>query len=129
MLLNSHKTSTKSRNCSIRFRSCTEPQNITGVICEKQSKPSIIECEKIHLICKDGTCLLSISEYDLEDDCSDASDEDNCLDKNSSDRHTIIILSYFQSDLLEIETYVEIPVHILCDGIYSNGIPSQEEKA
>ena len=129
MLMNAGESSMETKTWGVKCRSCSEPLNITGVICERESKPYNIECQNKHFTCKDETCILSIYQCDLESDCFDASDEENCLNKKNNFSNELIILSFLQSDISGRETNTEIRLHTLCDGIYSNVTFSQEKDA
>ena len=122
LLMMRHDTSVKTRSWGVKCRSCSERLHITGIICEKESKPYIHDCSKNQFKCNDGTCILLVYHCDLEEDCFDGSDEKNCL-KNISNmsRQTLKLVD------LQIEKITEIQVHNICDGIYSNIALIQEE--
>ena len=107
-----HDTSVETRSWGVKCRSCSERLNTTGIICEKDSKPYIQGCSKNQFSCKDGTCILLVYHCDLEEDCFDGSDEKNCL-KNMSRQTPELVY-------LRTEQIIEMQVHTLCDGIYSD---------
>ena len=112
-----HSTSAETKGWGVKCRSCSERLNITGVICEKESKPYIEDCLNNQFKCNDGTCILLLYNCDFQEDCFDGSDEKNCP-RNRSDRsHQTLKLPYLQASA---ETITIIHVHTICDGIYSN---------
>ena len=115
------------RNWGVKCRSCSQPLNVTGVICEKHSKPYIVECHNSYFTCNDGTCILLIYRCDLEDDCFDGSDEEKCIVSKENTSDQIIAFPYPQPDICGTDCVVEIKLHTICDGIYSNITFGQEQ--
>ena len=112
----------------VKCRACSEPLNITGVICEKESKPYHIDCLNSQFKCNDGTCILPIYKCDLENECFDGSDEMKCLPNRCNTSYQIIMFPYIQpSDKKSMD--IEVPLFVLCDGIYSNVTFNQEKDA
>ena len=92
-----------------KYRSCSQTIDVHTVICEKPSKP------------------LSIYECDYVNDCSDKSDETNCIyDVNMINYSHIGQLIYipceFNSKCYLYNSQSLLPIHHMCDGIYSEDI-------
>ena len=127
--MNSDRTlSADTQHWGVKCRACSEPLNITGVICEKESKPYYIQCPNNHFKCNDGTCILPIYKCDLEIDSFDCSDEDNCLPNRRYTSYQIFLFPYLQP-FEKKYMGIEIPVFVLCDGVYLNVTFRQEKDA
>ena len=110
----------------VKCQHCAEPMNVSAVICEKLSRPLLPHCDDHYFTCDDGTCILLIYKCDFISDCFDKSDEDVCngasIWSNSS-----LTLPCHQGVLCDGEAQLIIPLHAICDGIYSNTTFVQEE--
>ena len=117
--------SEERRGVGIKCRSCFEPTNVTSIICEKDSKPYIINCLSQHFKCNDGTCIVIIYRCDSVNDCFDGSDEDHChihINNITSVNYFVTIPYLLQAAKTNI-----MPIHSICDGIYSNKTLRHEE--
>ena len=110
-----------------KCRACNQPLNVTGVICEKQSNLHNSKCENIYFECDDGTCILLIYKCDLIDDCFDGSDEERCLSDFRDLRNHFLVLPTISSGIYQISEMDPIPIHTICDSIYSNETFVKEE--
>ena len=113
----------------VKCQPCAEATNVSAVICEKQRRPNIPQCDDQYFTCDDGTCILLVYKCDLISDCFDTSDEDSCNDTmNSSWFNSSITLHCHQGVLCAGSEQI-IPLHTICDGIYSNITFVQEKYA
>ena len=108
------------RGWGVKCRSCSQPLNITGVICEKESIPYTISCQSHQFKCEDETCVLYIYRCDLAVDCVDGSDEDNCMTYISNFTNQYLDVPYLIQGIFETPIVNVIQIHAICDGIYSN---------
>ena len=116
------------RGWGVKCRYCTEPVEVTDVICEKPSELYNSQCQPNHFTCKDKTCILSIYECDFVYDCFDNSDEDNCTDaKTNNTSNHFVNIPCILGDSYTVKEMCQIPIHAVCDGIYFNAIFRQEE--
>ena len=113
--------SNKIRGWGVKCRSCSEPLNVTGVICEKDSKPYTISCLSQHFECNDRTCIVDIYRCDSVIDCFDGSDEDHC------DIHINNMTNQFVNVPYLLPGMNIMLIHSICDGIYINRALSHEE--
>ena len=109
------------RGWGVKCRSCSEPLNVTGIICEKDSKPYTMNCLSQHFKCNDGTCIVDIYRCDSVIDCFDGSDEDHC------DIHINNITNQFVNVPYLLPGNKIMLIHSICDGIYSNKTLRHEE--
>ena len=106
---------------------CTQTLDVSAVICQKPSK-MVQLCLHHHFNCDDGTCIKLLYVCDSVPDCFDGSDENNCGEKQRS----ILFNNYFVtmpsilSGAANGKEVNLIPVHSICDGIYSETILNQE---
>ena len=113
--------SDETRGWGVKCRSCSEPLNVTGVICEKDSKPYTISCLSQHFKCNDGTCVVDIYRCDSVIDCFDGSDENSCDIYINNMTNQYVYVPY----LLPRKNVMLI--HSICDGIYCNETLSREK--
>ena len=125
--IHSSEEALETQRWAVKCRACNEPLNVTGVICEKQSKLYNSECENIYFQCNDGTCILLIYKCDLIDDCFDGSDEEQCLSDMRDLRNHFLVLPTVSSGMYQISEMNPIPIHTICDGVYSNETFIKEE--
>ena len=116
------------RGWGVKCRHCTEPVEVTDVLCEKPSELYNSQCQTNHFTCIDKTCILSIYECDFVYDCFDDSDEDNCTYKktNNTSNHFVNIPCIL-GDTYTDKEMCQIPIHAVCDGIYFNATFKQEK--
>ena len=113
----------------MKCQPCAEVTSISAVICEKLKRPNILRCDDQYFTCDDGTCILLIYKCDLISDCFDNSDEDLCDDTiNSSWFNSSLTLHCHQGVLCDGSEQI-IPLHTICDRMYSNTTFVQEECA
>ena len=110
-----------TRGWGVKCRSCYEYINVSAVICQKTSATYISRCEINHFKCHDKTCILSLYKCDFINDCLDSSDEYLC-DYNIT---YLSLIQYIRLPCLlngDCNKGIEhmMPVHSVCDGIYSN---------
>ena len=113
--------SNERRGWGVKCRSCSEPLIVTGIICEKDSKPYTVNCLSQHFKCKDGTCIVDIHRCDSVIDCFDGSDDDYCALHIHDMTNDFVNVPY----LLPVTNIMSI--HPICDGIYSNKALSHEK--
>ena len=114
------------RGWGVKCRYCTEPVDVTNVICEKPSKLHKNQCQTNHFACQDDTCILSIYECDSVSDCFDGSDEHNCnYEKNKS--NYFVKLPCILGTSFTHNYMCTMAIHALCDGIYSKATFKQED--
>ena len=114
----------------VKCRSCSQTLDVSAVICQKQSERQLImhQCQHQHFNCDDGTCILLLYLCDSVPDCFDGSDENNCGEKqrnafsNSSVTLPSILPGTANGSKLNL-----IPVHSICDGIYTETMLDQEK--
>ena len=115
------------RGWGVKCRSCSEPLNVTGIICEKDSKPYTINCPSPHFMCNDGTCIVNIYRCDSVTDCFDGSDEDECHIYINNMTNQFVSIPYLFTGLFETAGAKGMTIHSICDGIYTNATLSREE--
>ena len=105
----------------VKCQPCAEASNVSAVICEKNSRPYIMQCQDEYFTCVDGTCILLIYKCDLISDCFDGSDEDFCNGTtNSSWYSSSFALPCHHGVLCDGPNQMIVPLHTICDGVYSN---------
>ena len=113
----------------VKCQPCAEATNVSAVICEKQRRPNIPHCDDQYFTCDDGTCILLIYKCDLISDCFDNSDEESCIDIiDNSWFNSSLTLPCHQGVLCDGSEQIT-PLHMICDGIYSNTTFVQEKYA
>ena len=120
------------KSWSAKYRSCSQLINVDTVICEKKGKPfAYTHCTDKFFKCADGTCILSIYKCDHVNDCKDRSDENNC---NSELKVNISLSSQYIHLPCELNKVCYgldnrsiLPIHHICDGIYSKVIFVEEK--
>ena len=119
MLDNHRMKSEETKGRGVKCRSCSQPLNITGVICEKNSIPYITNCQNHQYKCDDETCVLYIYRCDFVIDCFDGGDEYNCMLYTSNFRNQYLEIPYLPGTYETLKINL-IQIHSICDGIYSN---------
>ena len=118
--------SEERRGWGVKCRSCSEPLNVTGIICEKDSQQYAIKCLNQHFQCNDGTCIVDIYRCDSVTDCFDDSDEDDChIHVKKIVNH--VYIPDLLNGIFQITAKHGIEIHSICDGIYSSKTLSREE--
>ena len=123
------------RGWGAKYRSCSQPIYTDVLICEKNPEtPFSAQCSNNFFECDDKTCVLLLYECDSVTDCSDKSDESNCnvWSDNSNQNLTNQTISLPCQLHLNCSLYDNkslLPLHYICDGIYSTYIFLKERKA
>ena len=110
-----------------KYRSCFQIIDVDTVICEKTSKPVILDlCGSSFFQCRDQSCVLLIYECDNVNDCSDKSDEKNCIydlkTLNYGHSGQVIYIPCQLNSRCNVNSQSLLPIHHVCDGIYSGDI-------
>ena len=114
----------------VRCQSCVASIGVNGVICEKTSHPYNMQCQDRYFKCDDGTCILLIYRCDYISDCFDKSDEAICNGNISSSWiNSTLTLSCYNGVLCDHQEQIILPIHAICDGLYSNITLIQEKYA
>ena len=119
--------SVERRGWGVKCRSCSEPLNVTGIICEKDSKPYIINCLSLHFRCNDGTCIVGIYRCDSVAHCFDDSDEDHCHNYINNMSNQFVSVPFLLSDISQRTETMRISNHSICDGIYPKTLSHEHE--
>ena len=113
----------------VKCWSCSQTLDVSAVICQKSRELHLIHlCLQHHFNCDDGTCILLLYVCDYVPDCFDESDENNC----GENQRSILFSNFFVtmpsllSGAANGREVNLIPVHSICDGIYSETILNQE---
>ena len=126
---------TYMRGWGAKYRSCSQPIYIDALVCEKTPQtPSSAQCSNNFFECDDKTCVLIIYECDSVNDCFDKSDENNCnvwSDKLSHNltNQTISLPCQLHLNCSLHDSKSLLPLHYICDGIYSTDTFLNERKA
>ena len=112
----------------VKCQSCSERNNVNAVICEILTTHYIAQCEDKHFTCNDGSCILLLYVCDYIADCFNDSDEDKC-DGVVNNRVSCVALPCDFGILCNTHKRSFIPIHSICDGIYSNTTIPQEKEA
>ena len=124
-----HKFYISTKRWGVKCQPCADAINVSAIICEKISRPYIMQCQDEYFTCDDGTCILLIYKCDLISDCFDGSDEDFCNGTtNSSWFNSSFALTCHNGVLCDGPDQMIVPLHIICDGIYSNTTLFVQEK-
>ena len=126
ILVSSEPETSLLRGWGVNCRYCTEPVDVTDVICEKPSNFYKNPCQTNHFTCQDGTCILSIYECDSVSDCFDGSDEHNCKYEINKSNYFVKLPCILGTSITD-NYMCTMAIHALCDGIYSNATFKQED--
>ena len=111
--------SEERRGWGVKCRSCSEPLTVRGIICEKDSKPHVINCLSQHFKCDDGTCIDDIYKCDSVTDCFDDSDEDHRHIHIKNIPNQFVSVPYLLAGITKTTETIRIQMHSICDGIFS----------
>ena len=118
--------SEERKGWGVKCRSCAEPLNVTGIICEKDSKPHTF-CLSQHFKCSDGTCIVYIYKCDSVTDCFDGSDEAHCHMHINNITNQFVSVPFLLSGIPKTTETNKIPIHSICDGIYSQTLRYEKD--
>ena len=113
----------------VKCKDCDELAPVSGVICEKPRRLFNTDCLSSFFKCFDGTCILLLYKCDIELDCFDGSDEDNCSGGITYRIHEFVTLPFVLDSEFERKNLNVIPIYSICDGMYSNKTLRQEQAA
>ena len=117
-----------TKGWGVKCVSCSARVHVSAVICERPAKQYDLQCENNHFQCNDQTCILLIYVCDLTPDCFDGSDEDNCsLDIANVPVDRYVFLPCISDSVCNLNGQDIIPIHAICDGLYSNNSILQED--
>ena len=119
--------SKERRGWGVKCRSCSEPLNVTGIICERDSKPHTINCLSQQFKCSDGTCIVDIYRCDSVTDCFDGSDEAQCHIHINNITNQFVSVPFLHSGMPKTTETNRIPIHSICDGIFSQTLRYEED--
>ena len=108
-----------------KYRSCSQLVSTDTIVCEKVSKFSTPDrCIDNYFACRDMTCILNIYKCDYIYDCFDGSDEQNCIfvSFDSFSNETVSLPCQLNSNCSDYSTLSRLPLHYMCDGIFSTSI-------
>ena len=111
----------------VKCRYCSEPVNVSAIICEKPSELYKSQCQTNHFTCQDETCILVIYRCDSVYDCFDGSDEGNCNYSETGNFNNLINVPCILGDFDTHTDMCIMQIHALCDGLYFNGTFILEE--
>ena len=114
-----------------KYRSCSQLVSTDTIVCEKASKSSTLDgCFDEFFKCGDRTCILSIYKCDDIYDCFDESDEQNCVfvSLDSFSNKTVLLPCQFNSNCSDYSSLSILPLHHICDGIFSTSIFVDEKQ-
>ena len=94
---------------------------MTSLICEKRSNQNQHQCQDNQFRCHDGTYVLLIYMCDFINDCFAGSDEDVCGSDNTSivSYNVLSLPCLLFTSCNDLDT-TRVPIHSICDGIYTN---------
>ena len=117
----------------VKYRACSEYIHTNVLICTKKRKRYFQSCSPLEFECVDGTCVLRLYICDGVQDCFDNSDESlQSCSFNSETVHKIRLPLITLIDLYNISSsnsqsrYKSIPLHSICDGIYTNDFVNEK---
>ena len=114
-----------------KYRSCSQLVLTDTIVCEKASKSSTLDgCIDDFFTCGDRTCILTIYKCDYIYDCFDGSDEQNCIfvSFDSFSNETVSLPCQLNSNCSVPTGLFRLPLHYVCDGIFSTSIFVDEKK-
>ena len=120
-------SSPDSDGWGVKCKDCDELVPVSGVICEKSRAQYNTDCTSNYFKCLDGTCILLLYKCDIESDCFDGSDEDNCSGDITFRINEFVTLPFVLDSELERKNLNLIPIYSICDGMYSNKTLWQEK--
>ena len=113
-------SSPESGGWGVKCKDCDEEVSVSGVICEKSRALYNTDCPSNYFKCLDGTCILHLYKCDIESDCFDGSDEDNCSRDITYGIDKYVTLPFVLDSDLDRNNLKVIPIYSICDGMYSN---------
>ena len=118
--------SEERKGWGVKCRSCSESLSVTGIICEKDSKPHTF-CLSQYFECNDGTCIDDIYKCDSVTDCFDGSDEAHCHIHINNITNQFVNVPFLLSGMPKTSEANKIQVHSICDGIYSQTLRYEKD--